>query len=199
MGLVNELAMSFISTYNYILLFNQTYEYVSKDVDITGLSVYCHSRTVLCFGGGLIGGNTIKVIACAKCSEVLNVTTKNSPIYRGGAYWYFTPSVSFGFAPNNIINQAKGDTYDGTNDQRLSWHLDGGAGYRAGNNWAYNQLIKYVFAKNRKKKFYLFFSWFNIKNNYLSDKYYNHSYNHHNNYYNCSSCDKYKFFCFINF
>ena len=150
-GLVNELDLSFISTNNYILLFNQTYGYSTKNSDITGLSSNCHPRSVLCFGGGLIGGTTIKVIGCAKCSEVLTQTAVNSPVYRGGAYWYFTPSISFGFSPNNYVSQSGGDVYDGASDQRLSWHLDGGGGYRAGSNTAYNQLNKYIFIKNRMK------------------------------------------------
>ena len=48
------------------------------------------------------------------------------------------------------MTQSAGDVYDGPSDQRLSWDLDGGAGYRAGSNTAYNQLIKYIYIKNRK-------------------------------------------------
>jgi hypothetical protein len=151
-GLVNELALSFMSTNNYIPVFNQTYEYRNKNTDISGLSTYCFSRTIFCFGGGLINGSTLRVIACAKCSDVLTPTTINIPIYRGGAYWYFTLNISFGFAPNNAISQFDADLNDIANNQRLCWHLNGASGYRVGNIVSQDTILnKYIFVKNRKK------------------------------------------------
>ena len=155
MGIVNDLDLSFMTTNNYILLFNQTYLYAVQNSDITGLNVYCHSRSVLCLGGGLISGSTFIVIGCALCSQVLNQTVFNTPIFAGGAYWYFTPDYSIGFSPTADIAQLYGDVNDPNSNQRLSWHLNGDGGYRAGSTTADDQLMKYIYIKNRKK-FYFF-------------------------------------------
>ena len=147
--------MTFLSANNYTLLSSKSYEYATKNSDIVGLSTNCHSESILCFGGGRVGAKTIRLIACAKCFEVLSETELNKPELRGASYWYFTPSVSFGFSDTPQVLQNKGDKWSliagvQTSFYRMSWLLDGKGGYRLGaitNN--YNTLIKYIYIKNR--------------------------------------------------
>lgn len=58
--------------------------------------------------------------------------------------------MSFGFAPNDKINQTTADSYDKTDTLRLSWHLDlkFWGGYRLGNvfiNPNEDKFDKYVY------------------------------------------------------
>ena len=49
-----------------------------------------------------------------------------------GTYWYFN-TKSFGFSITPRINQCQADTLDDDGQYRLSWLIDGGGGWRAGN------------------------------------------------------------------
>lgn len=143
--------MNFLSANNYILLSNKSYEYATKNSDITGLRANCHSKTILCFGAGLVNATKIKIIACAKCFEVLSETELNQPKLIGDTYWYFTPNVSFGFSDLQQVLQNKGDIIFLSSNNRVSWLLDGNGGYRAGILIDhYSELIKYIYIKNRK-------------------------------------------------
>ena len=73
-------------------------------------------------------------------NSVLTITTSSTsiaykPTLNGyNVYWYNYPSNSFGFAPNSTINLNSADIVNryGNQDNRLSWHLTTGGGWRAG-------------------------------------------------------------------
>lgn len=69
---------------------------------------------------------------------VFAVTPLNTPTLENGSYFYFTANYSIGFAPNATIDQRGADVENripcdaGNGDLRLSWHLVGSGGWRAG-------------------------------------------------------------------
>ena len=67
---------------------------------------------------------------------IFAATPLNTPTLENGSYFYFTANKSIGFAPNSTINQINADVENicdaGNGDLRLSWHLSGFGGWRAG-------------------------------------------------------------------
>jgi len=74
--------------------------------------------------GGADNYNTLLLVSCGSCSDILTYTELNKPRFINGAWWYFT-YFSFGFSPNLNINQDYDnlwcDNYDSSNTKRLSW------------------------------------------------------------------------------
>jgi hypothetical protein len=63
--------------------------------------------------------------------QTSSISNATGPI--NGAFWYYVPGKSFGFAGSAVINLKTADTKDTGCDKRLSWHLDlGVGGWRAG-------------------------------------------------------------------
>ena len=81
-------------------------------------------------------GNSATTATIAACGErsVVSVTTSSTTIAyaHNGAYWYFTPSQSLGFARSETISLNSADVVSSDCAYRLSWHLSGGGGWRAG-------------------------------------------------------------------
>lgn len=143
----------------YSLIQETGYNYITKYSDfINYKNTYCTTNSIICLGGGEVGNDNIRVVACAPCSDVIVDTPVNSPVFHGLAYWYLSDTLSVGFAPTSTISQGQADTFDMTGDLRLSWHLSGSDGFRAGSisnpGSTYN---KYVFIKETSKKKYLIF------------------------------------------
>lgn len=154
-GLYSNILLNFLLNDGYQLIFNETYQHATSNDDIILYNSYCSTKTVLCLGGGELGLNSIRIVACARCKDILISTAINNPTYLGSAWWYYTTSTSIGYSPVNVINQQAGDIQDQPNEFRLSWELGGViSGFRAGSLNAYNHdlslLIKYVFVKHRK-------------------------------------------------
>ena len=49
--------------------------------------------------------NTLLLVSCGSCLDILTTTELNKPRLVNGAWWYFTPATSFGFAPISSIRQ----------------------------------------------------------------------------------------------
>ena len=97
----------------------------------------CLPTTNLCIGGRESTNDVLLVVSCGLCSVVFTKTARNTPNLHNGAYWYYTPGLSMGFAPNSTINQSLADVFDLSNNKRLSWHLnlvseEYGGGWRFG-------------------------------------------------------------------
>ena len=142
----------------YTLILEVGYDYQTKYSDFNNYKNTCKTNSIICLGGGQAGSDSIRVVACAACSDVITDTAINSPVYHGLAYWYLSDPTSVGFSPTSTISQGQADTYDITNELRLSWHLTGSDGYRAGSivnpGTTY---YKYVFIKESSKKKNFFF------------------------------------------
>lgn len=147
--------IDFLLNDNYQLIFNATYKHANTQDDLDYFNSTCTIKSVLCYGGGQINNNAIRIMACARCYQVLTPTIRNIPAYYGLAWWYLTVGYSMGFSPDSNINQNHADVVDVPSEFRLSWEVGNNiSGYRAGslNAWYndVNQLIKYVFVKHRK-------------------------------------------------
>ena len=138
-----------MSNYGYSLIFEQPYDYATNDDQIEKLGSLCYRNTILCFAGVLGYSENIDVLACTYCLDVKKITEVDRPTLRGAAWWYYRVGESIGFAPNSIIEENYGDTYDPNDMFRLSWNIDGSNGaYRLGNIiWPKSEYSKYVFAK----------------------------------------------------
>jgi hypothetical protein len=123
----------------WTLRYEQTYSTVNSS---TGIE-FRPSESFMIVTGKSIGSNTLTTLAAAPTSSVFTSTTVNTPQLLNGTYWYYTPTMSFGFSPTNVIQQSTADIYLCNGDiganacaddpSRLSWHLDGfDGGYRLG-------------------------------------------------------------------
>ena len=122
----------------------------------------CGQNTIICVGGGKAQERTttpdetwIDLISCGDCDSISKRTKLNEARLVNGAYWYFTPGYSFGFAANSIISQdayAKFDVLNMARDEsRLSWKLDGtNVGGRLGKLKIENSnYYKYIFVNDK--------------------------------------------------
>ena len=143
----------------FTTIYNHTYDYVTTDLEISEFRNRCNADSVLCVGGGIKGDDNMRLVACGNCLSVLSVTPLDTPNYVGSAYWYYTPTKSFGFAPNRTIYQYSCDYIYFENNLRLCWHTDNvSGGWRLGNITYLNSdsmYSKYVFLKMSKNNYFL--------------------------------------------
>lgn len=88
----------------------------------------------LLVGARKTGSDAILLAAVAKREDVLQGTVSSQTHLANNVHWYCEPSKAFGFSPNSKINLRTADTLDDNGSLRLSWHLSGGGGWRAGKN-----------------------------------------------------------------
>ena len=71
-----------------------------------------------------------------------DVGTTNKAKAHNGAFWYCVANRAFGFAPSPAVSLGSADTVDPQGrkdgDRRMSWHLNGSGGYRAGRETGLN-------------------------------------------------------------
>ena len=73
--------------------------------------------------------NTLLLVSCGSCLDILTTTELNKPRLVNGAWWYFKPDKSFGFAPSSSIRQSSVDIFDCDSSwnckdsKRFSWYL----------------------------------------------------------------------------
>ena len=136
------------TTYGFNLVWSNDYSLGVLDADITNIRLGCSQSTVICLGAGPTGVDQLRVLACGNCYTITGGTQINTPLYSGGAYWYYG-SGSIGFAPTSVITQNSADIYDLASDLRLSWHIGGSSGYRAGSYITYaSDYTRYIYMKN---------------------------------------------------
>mmetsp|Transcript_23745 Transcript_23745/g.55377 ORF Transcript_23745/g.55377 Transcript_23745/m.55377 type:complete len:374 (-) Transcript_23745:103-1224(-) len=107
---------------------------------------YSHPTTIVDFlppdkalrGGSLLVGarraseDILSVAAMGHADVVTAQRSDGSTTHHNGVHWYCLPAVSVGFAPNSNVTLNQADTQHESSAQRLSWHLTGIGGYRAG-------------------------------------------------------------------
>jgi hypothetical protein len=99
---------------------------VIKSID--KITESCLPTTNVCLGGRDSTNDVLLVVSCGLCSIVFTETVTDTPRLHNGAFWYYTPSVTYsqsmGFAPNSTIREENPDTFDLGNNQRVSWRLN---------------------------------------------------------------------------
>jgi hypothetical protein len=108
----------------------------------------CLPTSILCLGGRDSTNDALLVVSCGLCSVVFAKTAPNTPNFHNGAYWYHTPTHIFaghslGFAPTSNIDQNNADKFDLSNNERVSWDLDGTGGWRLGNLYYLDDNTRY--------------------------------------------------------
>jgi len=132
-GIVYDLKVGDLEdAYGCSLCYYRNYSYTTTTADIdscTSQLTNMDGTPRWTFFGALWGSYTrdtlIAVGAGGVSSRVNERTSLNSPMYGNGAWFYFTPGYSFGFAESNIISQSLGpDRYSLGKSSRISWNLD---------------------------------------------------------------------------
>ena len=78
------------------------------------------------------GSTSVALGAFGRRDEVLKRTEHNKPHKHNDVWWYRTDNYSFGFAPSPDVSQYRADSLYPRDERRLSWHLQGDGGWRAG-------------------------------------------------------------------
>ena len=132
----------------YTLVLEQALDDTTSYNQIITLASYCSPSTILCFAGGVSYSDTLLTMACGNCLQITNQTALNSPVFYGGAYWYFRNGYSIGYSPTSSVYMNTADTMYGASDQRISYNMDGNGGYRIGPFTYYNaEYAKYFYFK----------------------------------------------------
>jgi hypothetical protein len=107
------------------------YDYTTKSEDIRNckakgnfiaIAAKQQQEDVLAVVAGLYSSDLQETSSLSKATGPIN-----------GAFWYYVPGLSFGFAASAQINLHIADKNDTECGKRLSWHLDiGVGGWRAG-------------------------------------------------------------------
>jgi len=123
-------------------VYDQLYSNVTTNQELYDIKSKCNKESIICVGGS-DGLNTLLLVSCGSCLDILIITELNQPRLVNGAWWYFTPNKSFGFAPSSSIKQNGPDGFDCDVDahgnfrnckdsKRLSWFLNVDGGWRLG-------------------------------------------------------------------
>ena len=152
-GIQNNIHVSKLTGSGYSYVYNKPYNHKTTSSEMDEIKKSCLPTTNLCLGGRDSTNDVLLVVSCGLCSVIFTKTAKNTPNLHNGAYWYYTPDCSFtcqsmGFAPNSTINQFTADYFDQSNNQRVSWHVDGPGGYRLGSLYENTRYYKVILKRN---------------------------------------------------
>jgi len=89
----------------------------------------------LLVGARETGKKVLKLAAMGRADIVTKLRQLNQTELHNGVHWYAcnaSGSKSVGFSPNETISQNNADNADMSSPTRLSWHLNGHGGWRAG-------------------------------------------------------------------
>jgi hypothetical protein len=131
-GVFHDISISsLLSSWNIIYDFPYSHETTVEE--LRALRPQCTEQIIV----GAIKGNASMILsigAIGPADILLLNSLLNQPTKYGNVHWYLTPTKSFGFAPlTTTINCYNADYIVTDNSKnRLSWHLDGSGGYRAG-------------------------------------------------------------------
>lgn len=112
----------------FVIKYNKTYSDPTTSDLLDNIRNGCETTSKICVGGGATGDDTLRLVACGNCLNVLTETQRNKPQQIGTVFWYWQRGMSFGFSPKSKINQANSDVNEPKNEQRLSWHVDNNFG-----------------------------------------------------------------------
>ena len=151
-----DISIEDMKSQGYEIVYDFLYPHVTTFAELSTIKSKCTPESILCAGGAAVGSDQLLLVSCGKCQSILRPTQINQPVLDNGAYWYLTDKYSFGFSSSNNIKQNFVDCYDcdGSfknckDNNRLSWRLDGGKGWRLGKLTGYDPGMHW-FANYRK-------------------------------------------------
>jgi hypothetical protein len=154
--LLTNIKINNLLNQGFEIIYNESYnehETTNDELYNINKSLCIRKESIICVGGLNSVTNIFTLVSCGSCWQVLTTTSLNQPRLVNGAWWYFTPNRSFGFAPIYNIKQYFYDCYDCVNcndytilcsdSNRLSWKLTGDSGSRLGKNLSSNISLAY--------------------------------------------------------
>jgi len=137
-SLASNMQINELLNQGFETVYDQLYSHGITNQELYDIKSKCNNESIICVGGS-DGLNTLLLVSCGSCLDILTTTELNTTRLVNGVWWYFTPGKSFGFAPSSNIRQSSADIFDcdsggyNCNDsKRLSWHLHGSGGWRLG-------------------------------------------------------------------
>ena len=126
--LASNIQMHDLLNEGFNTVYNEFYSHATTETILLNIKSQCNQESIICVGGA-DSYNKLLLVSCGSCLDILTTTVINQPRLVNGAWWYFTPGISFGFAPDsNIVQEPYCDKYDPSNTKRLSWELEGTCG-----------------------------------------------------------------------
>ncbi|CAF0887120.1 unnamed protein product [Rotaria sp. Silwood1] len=131
-SVVHDVPLSSLNP-SWNIIYDFPYSHGTTVEELRALRSQCKKHIIV----GAIQGNSSMILKIAAMgpSEILSLDSPlNQPTKFGNVHWYLTQNKSFGFAPSSTtINCNLADYNEKDNaENRLSWHLHGKGGYRAG-------------------------------------------------------------------
>lgn len=116
----------------WTLCYDQNYAHPVTTAEVQGCGLRTH---VLVGAKASAGAATLLLLAAGLSGNALRPTSSTSVAYlENGAYWYHMEGRSVGFAESSVIklDHADAEARYASCAERLSWHLQGSGGFRAG-------------------------------------------------------------------
>lgn len=88
--------------------------------------------TALLLGARLSGSDELAIAAMGSVDVITAEKDDSSTQLHNGVHWYCERGKSMGFSPTETVNLGFADVHDPSCSLRLSWHLTGRGGFRAG-------------------------------------------------------------------
>jgi len=132
-GIKTNLKMSDLRGWEVAFCKPYSYKTSMKDFQLPGVA----GDSPVLVGARKTGADTLLVAAIGRLDVIRAEKPLNSTKLHNGVFWYCTVGTSMGFAPDATVKMNFADTQDQASSSRMSWHLTGIGGWRAG---SYNQL-----------------------------------------------------------
>ncbi|KAG8471007.1 hypothetical protein KFE25_009428 [Diacronema lutheri] len=132
-----SIANFFADNPEWVEAYYQPYSALLLDPDLPAVGEW--KSAFMCATKGGAGSTNCQLAAFGDATVVLANTVRNKPVENNGVWWYRTPNLSVGFAPDDKIKQSNADIMDAKTEPgcnyRLSWDMDNHpdrGGWRAG-------------------------------------------------------------------
>ena len=117
-----------------ITKYSQPYSDSTSSSEVKQYAVGASPYAYVLLGARYGASGNFKLAAMGDYDTVFAATSSRYSAYsNSGAYWYFYPGRSMGFAPSSSVDLSWYDYYNRYDSNRMSWYLDNGyGGVRAG-------------------------------------------------------------------
>lgn len=115
----------------WTVISKQPYHHPTSLEDFSAGSEELDTRALL-IGAKQASGDTLAVAAMGNIEVVTAERDDSSTRHHNGVHWYFHRGKSVGFAATPCVDLNSADTLELCCPSRLSWHLNGYGGWRAG-------------------------------------------------------------------
>jgi hypothetical protein len=97
----SNIQMNELFTKEFKLVYDQLYSHSTTTEELNTVKSQCNQDSIICGGADSLK-ITLVLVSCGSCLDILTNNTNQTRLVNG-AWWYFKPGESFGFAPNSNI------------------------------------------------------------------------------------------------